>query len=142
VPAGGGLGQEARRVEVLERSAVRPRPPRRPSRCRPAAWWSTPDWCTATPGTANPEGFDPTRFLPEAAAGRHRYAYLPFGGGRRQCVGGGFAVLEATLLLAAISQRCTLNLLPGAHPTPQPTVTSGRWRPPHEPSTTANHPIE
>jgi cytochrome P450 len=71
----------------------------------------------------NPEGFDPTRFLPSEAAGRHRYAYLPFGGGRRQCVGGGFATLEATLLLATITQRCTLDLVPGAHPTPQPTVT-------------------
>jgi cytochrome P450 len=71
----------------------------------------------------NPEGFDPTRFLPGAGAGRHRYAYLPFGGGRRQCIGGGFATLEATLLLATITQRFRLNLLPGAHPVPQPTVT-------------------
>jgi cytochrome P450 len=71
----------------------------------------------------NPEGFDPHRFLPGAATGRHRYAYLPFGGGRRQCVGGGFAMLEATLLLAAITQRFRLNLVPGAHPVAQPTVT-------------------
>ncbi|HEV2781799.1 MAG TPA: cytochrome P450 [Actinophytocola sp.] len=71
----------------------------------------------------NPEGFDPSRFLPGAAATRHRYAYLPFGGGRRQCVGGGFATLEATLLLATISQRYRLNLVPGFTPTPQPTVT-------------------
>jgi cytochrome P450 len=71
----------------------------------------------------NPEGFDPARFLPEAAAGRHRYAFLPFGGGRRQCVGGGFATLEATLLLAAITQRFRLDLVPGARPTPKPTVT-------------------
>lgn len=69
----------------------------------------------------NPEGFDPGRFLPGNT--RHKYAYLPFGGGRRQCIGGGFATLEATLLLAAIAQRYRLNLLPGAHPTPQPTVT-------------------
>ncbi|HET9142742.1 cytochrome P450 [Actinophytocola sp.] len=71
----------------------------------------------------NPEGFDPARFLPDAAAGRHRYAFLPFGGGRRQCVGGGFAMLEATLLLAAITQRFRLDLVPGARPVPQPTVT-------------------
>jgi cytochrome P450 len=71
----------------------------------------------------NPEGFDPARFLPGAAAGRHRYAYLPFGGGRRQCVGGGFAMLEATLLLAAITQRYRLDLIPGPRPAPQPTVT-------------------
>ena len=70
----------------------------------------------------NPEGFDPTRFLPGAPT-RHRYAYLPFGGGRRQCIGGGFATLEATLLLATITQRARVNLVPGAHPVPQPTVT-------------------
>lgn len=70
----------------------------------------------------NPEGFDPARFLPDAPP-RHRYAYLPFGGGRRQCVGGGFATLEATLLLAAITQRARLNLTPGARLVPQPTVT-------------------
>lgn len=71
----------------------------------------------------NPEGFDPSRFLPGAGAGRHRLAYLPFGGGRRQCVGTGFATLETTLLLAAITQRFRLNLAPGFRPTPQPTVT-------------------
>lgn len=71
----------------------------------------------------NPEGFDPGRFLPGAAPTRHRLAYLPFGGGRRQCIGGGFATLEATLLLATITQRARLNLAPGARPTPQPTVT-------------------
>jgi cytochrome P450 len=71
----------------------------------------------------NPEGFDPSRFLPGAAAGRHRLAYLPFGGGRRQCVGSGFATLEAALLLATITQRFRLNAVPGAAPTPQPTVT-------------------
>jgi enediyne biosynthesis protein E7 len=71
----------------------------------------------------NPEGFDPSRFLAANAAGRHRHAYLPFGGGRRQCVGGGFAMLEAVLLLAGIVRRFRLNLLAGALPVPQPTVT-------------------
>jgi cytochrome P450 len=70
----------------------------------------------------NPQGFDPTRFLPSAPP-RHKYAYLPFGGGRRQCVGGGFATLEATLLLATITQRTRLNLSPNARLIPQPTVT-------------------
>jgi cytochrome P450 len=71
----------------------------------------------------NPEGFDPTRFLPRAAPTRHKFAYLPFGAGRRQCVGSTFATLEAVLLLATITQRFRLNLVPGAHPVPQPTVT-------------------
>jgi cytochrome P450 len=70
----------------------------------------------------NPEGFDPTRFLPGTPL-PHRLAYLPFGAGRRQCVGAGFANLEATLLLATLSQRVRLNLVPGTHPKPAPTVT-------------------
>lgn len=71
----------------------------------------------------NPEGFDPERFLPDAARGRHRFAYLPFGGGRRQCVGGGFAMLEAVLLLATLVQRFRLDLVPGFRPAMSPTVT-------------------
>lgn len=71
----------------------------------------------------NPEGFDPERFLPEQAHGRHRFAYLPFGGGRRQCVGGGFATMEAVLLLATLVQRFRLDLVPGFRPAPDPTVT-------------------
>ncbi|TYK43830.1 cytochrome P450 [Actinomadura decatromicini] len=60
----------------------------------------------------NPEGFQPERFLGER--NRHRYAYLPFGGGRRICVGAGFAMLEATLVLATISRTHRLDLVPGA----------------------------
>ncbi|MGH3432929.1 MAG: cytochrome P450, partial [Thermocrispum sp.] len=71
----------------------------------------------------NPEGFEPERFLPGAGAGRHRLAYLPFGAGRRICVGSGFAMLEATLLLAAIVQRFRLDLAPGYRPALNPTVT-------------------
>ena len=60
----------------------------------------------------NPEGFQPERFLGEQQ--RPRYAYLPFGGGRRICVGAGFAMLEATLVLAAITRTHRLDLVPGA----------------------------
>ena len=59
----------------------------------------------------NPEGFQPERFMGEQQ--RPRYAYLPFGGGRRICVGAGFAMLEATLVLAAISRTHRLDLVPG-----------------------------
>lgn len=69
----------------------------------------------------NPEGFDPRRFLPDAP--HPRYAYLPFGAGRRMCVGAGFAILEATLIAAMIVQRFTLDLVPGATVVPEPTVT-------------------
>ena len=58
-----------------------------------------------------PDVFDPERFRPERAAGRPRYAYLPFGGGPRFCVGNNFALLEAQLLLAMIirDQKITLD---------------------------------
>jgi cytochrome P450 len=61
----------------------------------------------------NPEGFDPDRFSPERAAGRPHYAYFPFGGGPRQCIGKGFALMEATLVLALLYQRCKMHLVPG-----------------------------
>lgn len=48
------------------------------------------------------ENFDPTRFLPEKAAGRHPHAYKPFGNGKRSCIGRQFALVEAQLALAMI----------------------------------------
>ena len=62
----------------------------------------------------NPEGFDPRRFLPENTADRPRYAFLPFGGGRRICVGAGLAQLEATLALAVLAQSACVDLVPTA----------------------------
>lgn len=62
-----------------------------------------------------PELFDPERFTPERAAGRPRFAYFPFGGGPRQCIGNAFAMMEAQLVLATVAQRYRLRLVPG-HP--------------------------
>ncbi len=62
----------------------------------------------------NPNTFDPQRFLPVAASTRPRYAYLPFGGGRRICVGAGLAQMEATLVLAVLAQSARLELVPTA----------------------------
>jgi cytochrome P450 len=71
----------------------------------------------------NPEGFDPDRFTPERSASRPRYAYLPFGGGPRQCIGTNFALYEAKLILATILQRYTLDLVPGQDMRPDAAVT-------------------
>jgi cytochrome P450 len=61
----------------------------------------------------DPEAFDPERFTPERSAGRPRFAYFPFGGGPRQCIGNHFAMMEAQLVLATIAQRYSLRLVPG-----------------------------
>ena len=71
----------------------------------------------------NPEGFDPERFTPERSAGRPRYAYFPFGGGPRQCIGNGFALQEAQLILATVAQRYRLDLVPGHRVAMLPLIT-------------------
>lgn len=67
----------------------------------------------------NPEGFDPERFTPEAMKERHRYAYIPFGGGPRGCIGFPFAMMEMPLVLARVLQRFKLSLVSG-YPSGQP----------------------
>ncbi len=71
----------------------------------------------------NPEGFDPERFTPERVAARPRFAYFPFGGGPRQCIGNGFALQEAALVLATVAQRYRLDLVPGHAVVAQPLIT-------------------
>ncbi|MFN2468495.1 MAG: cytochrome P450 [Gaiellaceae bacterium] len=60
---------------------------------------------------AAPERFDPDRWLGEEPAGRPRFAYFPFGGGARRCIGERFALMEATLLIATLAQRTRLSLV-------------------------------
>lgn len=61
----------------------------------------------------NPEGFDPGRFTPEGSKDRPRFAYFPFGGGQRQCLGMHMALLEMQVTIAMLAQRFRLNALPG-----------------------------
>lgn len=59
----------------------------------------------------DPERFDPERFTPEAEAGRHRYAWLPFGGGPRACIGQHFSMLESVLALAGLLRAFEIEAL-------------------------------
>lgn len=70
-----------------------------------------------------PEAFRPERFLPEAAARRHRFAFYPFGGGPRLCIGNGFALVEAGLIIASVAQRYRLRPVPGHPVAVEPGVT-------------------
>ncbi|MDR3618339.1 MAG: cytochrome P450 [Paludisphaera borealis] len=71
----------------------------------------------------DPEAFRPERWSEENRASMHRYAYFPFGGGPRICIGNSFALMEATLLLASIAARYRLELAPDADVALLPTIT-------------------
>ena len=71
----------------------------------------------------NPEVFDPQRFSPEQAEIRDRYAYFPFGGGPRHCIGENLATMEGQLILATVLQKYRLRLAEGCVVTPEPSVT-------------------
>ncbi len=70
----------------------------------------------------DPESFDPERFMPGAAK-HHRSAYLPFGGGRRICIGQSFALIEMTMIAAEMSRAHTYELVPGHPVEPEATLT-------------------
>lgn len=72
---------------------------------------------------ADPERFDPDRWTPEAQAARPKFAYFPFGGGPRLCVGEPFAWTESILLLATLSQSWEARIAPDARIEFQPAVT-------------------
>lgn len=71
----------------------------------------------------DPERFDPSRWAPERAQKLPRFAYFPFGGGPRQCIGNSFAMMEATLLLATIAQRFRLRAVSPEPIVPVPSFT-------------------
>jgi cytochrome P450 len=70
-----------------------------------------------------PERFDPERFARGWEDRIPRGAYLPFGGGPRVCIGNGFAMMEARLILATLAQRWRLTLEPDQQVTPTQLVT-------------------
>ncbi len=76
---------------------------------RDPRWWDRPD------------AFAPDRWL--SPSSRPKYAYFPFGGGSRVCIGESFAWTEAILLLATIAQRWQFRPLPGSKPEPEPRIT-------------------
>jgi cytochrome P450 len=71
----------------------------------------------------NPDVFDPERFSPERSTGRPHFAYFPFGGGPRLCIGSTFAMMEAQLILATVAQRYRLRLVPDHQVEPQVMLT-------------------
>ncbi|MGG4266800.1 cytochrome P450 [Peribacillus simplex] len=71
-----------------------------------------------------PESFIPERFENNFLKNLPMFAYLPFGGGPRVCIGNHFAMMEAVLVLACIAQRYRLKLAPDHHEvTPLPSLT-------------------
>ena len=70
-----------------------------------------------------PLAFRPERWAGDLAQRLPRFAYRPFGGGPRQCIGNSFAQMEGVLQLAAIAARFRLTLLPGQRIVPRPYVT-------------------
>ena len=67
-----------------------------------------------------PEKFDPLRFTPEAVRARHKYAWVPFGGGAHMCLGLHFAYMQIKLLTAHLLTRYSIELEPGYAPEWQP----------------------
>lgn len=78
---------------------------------RHPAYWSDPD------------DFNPERFLMADQPARSKFAYFPFGGGPRICIGNHFAMTEGPLVLAALAQRFYFTLIAGQEVLPDPTFT-------------------
>jgi cytochrome P450 len=71
----------------------------------------------------DPLKYRPERFTAEAKAQRPKFAYFPFGGGGRQCIGESFAWMEAVLVLATLAQQWRLTIVEGHQVALQPKIT-------------------
>jgi len=71
----------------------------------------------------DPNAFDPDRFAPERAKAYSRYAFMPFGGGPRICIGASFAMVEAVAILATMVRAFHFQELAGHKPKPVARVT-------------------
>lgn len=71
----------------------------------------------------DPLRFDPERHTPENKAGRDKFAYFPFGGGSRQCIGESFAWMEGILAVATIASRWRMRYADPEPPIPQAKIT-------------------
>jgi cytochrome P450 len=71
----------------------------------------------------DPEAFRPERFSKEEKKKHHPYAFIPFGGGPRLCIGNNFALMEMKLILARMVNRYEFNLAPGQEVRPLPLIT-------------------
>ena len=71
----------------------------------------------------DPLRFDPDRFLLEREAAMPRFAYMPFGGGRRICIGNQFALMEGQIILSTIAQHVSMELVSPKPIALQPFIT-------------------
>src|SRR5215210_5922718 len=71
----------------------------------------------------DPQRFDPDRWIAGYEEVLPRFAYFPFGGGPRQCIGASFAMTEVRLILATVAQRFEMELAPGQRVEPYPSIT-------------------
>ena len=71
----------------------------------------------------DPLRFDPDRFLPEREAKLPKFAYMPFGGGRRICIGNQFALMEGQIIINEIGSRMSMDLVSQQPMEMEPVIT-------------------